>query len=167
MAGTTETRSPGTVDWLVLVALAGGCMALGWLASLAQTPAADAWYDTLALPALTPPDWVFGVVWPLLYLIMGVAAWFVWRRLRHPSAPTALILFAVQLALNLMWTPAFFGQQSVAMGFYAILPVLIAVLATTIAFWRVSRVAGLLFLPYLAWTAFATVIAYQTWQLNA
>ncbi len=166
MVQNADSRG-GPLDWLVLAAFAGGCVVLGWLSSLAQSAASQAWYDALQRPALTPPDWTFGAVWTLLYGLMGAAAWLVWRRRTEAGAPAALILFAVQLVLNLIWTPAFFGLQSVALGFIVIVPVLIAVLATTVAFWRVSRPAGLLFLPYLAWVAFATLLAWQIWQLNA
>lgn len=152
-------------DWGMLLLFAGGCFVLGNLSGLIGG-SGNLWYQGLAKPPLTPPGWVFGVVWTLLYLAMGTAAWLVWRRRDRPGAQTALALFVVQLALNLAWSPAFFGLRNVGLGFAVIVPLLLAVAATTVAFRRVSRPAGWLFLPYLAWVAFATVLAYQIWQLN-
>ena len=157
---------PSRAEWLMLVLFAGGCLVLGNLSALTMGDSQQSWYPGLTRWPLTPPDWVFPVAWSLLYPAMGIAAWLVWRRRHLAIVGPALTLFAVQLALNLAWTPAFFGLRSVALGFVVIVAVLIAVAVTTVAFWRVSRPAGLLFVPYLAWVAFATVVAYQTWQLN-
>ena len=165
-AGFPPQSAPSRGDWLMLAFFAGGCLVLGNLSALTMGDSQQTWYPTLTRWALTPPDWVFPIAWSILYPMMGLAAWLVWRR-RH-LAPTysALTLFAIQLVLNLTWTPAFFGLRSVLLGFVVIIAVLVAVTATTVAFWRVSRAAGVLFVPYLAWVAFATVVAYQTWQLN-
>jgi tryptophan-rich sensory protein len=153
--------------WLMLLVFAGGCLLLGSLSGIPVSSNLDTWYAGLQKSALTPPNWTFAVVWPTLYVLMGIAAWLVWRRHGFAGARLALGLFALQLALNLAWTPLFFGLQDVFLGFVWIVPVVIAVAATTIAFWRKSVPAGVLFLPYLAWVLFASIVAYQTWQLNA
>lgn len=158
--------APSRGDWLMLAFFAGGCLVLGNLSALTMGDSQQTWYPALTRWALTPPDWVFPVAWSILYPLMGLAAWLVWRRRRLAVARPALTLFAIQLVLNLTWTPAFFGLRSVLLGFVVIVAVLVAVVATTFAFWRVSRAAGLVFVPYLAWVTFATVVAYQTWQLN-
>jgi tryptophan-rich sensory protein len=167
---TTHDRAgrhaPGKRDWAVLVAFIVVCIGMGALSSLAQTPQSRDWYDALTLPAATPPDWAFPVAWNLIYVLMAVAGWLVWRRREQPGATPALILFAAQLGANVLWVPAFFGLQSVVLGFYAIVPVLIGVAACTVAVFRVSRPAGLLFLPYLGWVTFAAWIAWRTMQLN-
>lgn len=154
-------------DWGMLLLFAGGCLLLGNLSALTMGDSVSGWYQMLNRPALTPPEWVFGLVWTILYLAMGTAAWLVWRHRDRAGAMPALGLFAVQLVLNLAWTPAFFGLRNVFLGFAVIVPMLLAVAATTVAFWRLSRAAGWLFVPYLAWVGFATVIAYRTWQLNS
>lgn len=126
-----------------------------------------AWYATLRKPAITPPGWVFGPVWTALYLMMAVAALLVWLQgWRTPGVKTALVLFAVQLVLNLLWSPAFFGMQSPVAGLIVIIPLWAAVLATTMAFFRVSTVAGFLLVPYILWVSFAAVLNYLIFALN-
>lgn len=142
-------------------------VALGALSSTVGSEGRDVWYPAIAHAPLTPPDWVFIVVWTVLYVAMATAAWLVWRRHGLQGARTALMLFALQLVFNLIWAPIFFGLQSTFLGFLFILPVAGLVAATTIAFFTKEWRAGLLFVPYLAWVAFAAVIAWQTWRLNA
>lgn len=142
-------------------------VALGALSSTIGSGGRDVWYPALLHPPLSPPDWVFIVVWTILYVAMATAAWLVWRRHGFQGARRAMQLFAVQLVFNLLWSPVFFGLQSTILGFIFILPVLVLVAATTIAFFGKEWRAGLLFVPYLAWVAFATVLAWQTMSLNA
>ncbi len=164
-AGRRNSGS-GQHPWLMLAVFALGCVALGSLSGLVVSSGESSWYASLNRSPLTPPNWAFGVVWTILYLMMGTAAWLVWREHGFAGARGAFVLFAVQLAFNLAWSPAFFGLQNVTLGFVMILPVLVAVALTTVAFQRLSRTAGLLFLPYLAWVAYATAVAWHTWQLN-
>ncbi len=117
------------------------------------------WYATLPKPAWTPPGWVFGPVWTLLYILIAVAAWLVWRArgsLRAAAPPLAA--WAAQLLLNGLWSLLFFGLQLVVPAFVEILLLWLAILATVIAFWRVRPLAGALLLPYLAWVAFAAAL---------
>lgn len=121
-------------------------------------------YGQLALPPWAPPASVFGPVWTLLYALMAVAAWLVWRAPgRHT---TALALFAVQLAANVLWSWLFFAWRSGALASFDVLLLLALVAATAIAFWRVRPWAGALLLPYLAWVAFASALTVSVWQRN-
>ncbi len=125
------------------------------------------WYASLDKPSWNPPSAVFGPVWTVLYVLMGVAAWLVWKRAGFAGAPVALGLFGLQLVLNALWSYLFFGLQQPALAFIEIVVLWFAILATTIAFWRVSVPAGMLLLPYLAWVGFASALNLRLWRLNA
>jgi tryptophan-rich sensory protein len=133
----------------------------------AMSPPGD-WYETLAKPDWTPPGWVFPVVWTTLYFLMGTAAWMVWRKGREKGrARAALSLFVVQLALNAAWTPTFFGAHLILPALAVITVLWFAILATMLAFRRVSGVAALMLTPYLAWVSIATVLNFEIWRLNS
>lgn len=123
------------------------------------------WYNSLVRPPLTPPGWVFGVAWTLLYLLIAVSAWLVWRT-PHPNRNRALGLWGLQLFLNAAWSPVFFGAErpDLALGIMVLL--LIALLATIHQFRRINRRAALLLLPYLAWLGFATYLNLGFLVLN-
>ncbi len=142
------------------------CLAALAVGGMVTAPAVAAWYPTLAKPAWTPPDWLFGPVWSVLYLTMGIAAWLVWRREGWAGARGALILFWVQLAFNALWSPLFFGLRSPLLGLIDIAMLLAALIATTIAFWRARPIAGLLFVPYLAWVGYASALNAAIWAAN-
>ncbi len=125
------------------------------------------WYIGLTKPALTPPAWVFGPVWTLLYAMMAVVAWLVWRRYGFTDAIVPLGLFLGQLALNCLWSYLFFGLQRPELAFLDIIALWLAILATFVAFWHCHQLAGLLLLPYLLWVSFATYLNFQFWQLNS
>ena len=124
------------------------------------------WYATLEQPALTPPNWVFGPVWTLLYALMGVSLALVWRERESRTAKVGIGLFALQLALNFAWSLVFFGGQNPLGGLFVIVPLLVAIALTIVAFTRVDRRAALLLVPYLLWVSFATYLNYSIWQLN-
>lgn len=126
------------------------------------------WYASLAKPAWTPPTWVFGPAWTILYAMMAVAAWRLWRRLgaRPRESRRALVLFAVQLALNLSWTPVFFGMQRPDLALVVILFLWVAIAATIVAAWKACKTAAALLVPYLAWVTFATALNAAIWRLN-
>jgi benzodiazapine receptor len=126
------------------------------------------WYASLAKPAWTPPTWVFGPAWTILYAMMAVAAWRLWRRLgaRPHESRRALVLFAVQLALNLSWTPVFFGMQRPDLALVVILVLWLAIAATIVAAWKACKTAAALLVPYLAWVTFATALNAAIWRLN-
>ncbi len=149
----------GLGGWLALVAFAA---ALGGLAS-AQ---AGTFYVQLDRPAWAPPAWLFAPAWSVLYLLMGVAAWLVWKSHGFRGAPLALGLFLVQLALNALWTWLFFAWHQGAWAVVEIVVLWASILATLIAFWRLRPLAGILLLPYLAWVTFAALLAYALWVRN-
>lgn len=120
------------------------------------------WFEALQKPAWNPPSWVFAPVWTVLYAMMAVAAWLVWRA----GARRALLVWLVQLALNAAWSWLFFGLERPDLAFVDIVVLWIAIALTLAAFARVSRFAALLLAPYLAWVTFATVLNGAIWHLN-
>lgn len=146
------------------------CLAVGWLGSRVTAPALADWYPSLAKPGWTPSDRAFPIVWTTLYVLMGIAAWLVWRR--PPAAGTPphrlpLGLFIVQLVLNALWSMLFFGLRNPGLALVEIGVLLVAIAATMIAFWRVSVPAGLLLVPYLLWVAYAAALNAAIWRMNA
>ena len=131
------------------------------LMSIGSMP--GAWYAALIKPAWNPPSWIFGPAWTLLYTLMAVAAWLVWKRVGF-SRPLAF--YFVQLALNAAWTPIFFGAHQLGWALIEILIMWIMILLTLLSFRRVTPSAGWLFLPYIAWVSFATVLNFTLWRLN-
>lgn len=127
----------------------------------------DAWYAALAKPAWNPPNWIFAPVWTLLYTLMAVAAWLVWRGGEGPVRRRALALYGAQLILNAAWTPLFFGLHRPDLAAIEILVLWVAIVATIVAFARISRVAAWLLAPYLLWVSFATALTFTIWRLNA
>jgi benzodiazapine receptor len=149
-----------------LLALAGWMLVAFLAALIGGLAGPGAWYAGLAKPAWNPPDWVFGPVWTVLYAAMGVAAWLVW--LRRGAAPVqgALLLFGVQLGLNALWSWLFFGWHRPGLAFMELVLLWFAILATTLAFWRIRPLAGWLFVPYLLWVSFAGLLNVTLWRLN-
>lgn len=123
------------------------------------------WYAALNKPAWNPPNWVFGPVWTLLYVLMAVAAWRVWRQGGWSVAP-ALSLFVFQLLLNGLWTWIFFGWRQPGWALVEIVALWLAILATAVAFWFKDRLAAALLAPYLAWVSFAAALNWALWRLN-
>jgi len=157
-------QSPrATPGWLGLAAWLLICFSPAALGAF-FTP--GAWYGSLNKPSWNPPGWIFGPVWTFLYSAMAVAAWLVWRRGGIKAQRRPLAWFCVQLALNGAWTPLFFGLRQMGLAFAEILLLCAAVAATTVAFFRVSRAAGWLLVPYLAWVCFAAVLNFTLWRLN-
>lgn len=124
------------------------------------------WYAGLAKPAWNPPNWLFGPVWTVLYILMAVAAWLVWRRQGLAGAALPLLVFVVQLVLNAMWSWLFFGLQRPGVALAEILVLWVAILVTILLFFRVRSVAGILLIPYLLWVSFAAVLNFTIWRLN-
>ena len=142
------------------------CQLAGFLGSLFTTPAIPTWYKTLNKPFFNPPNWIFSPVWISLFILMGISLFMVWRRQDHPRFKTALIFFFAQLILNVLWSAAFFGLRSPLLGFVDIVLLWVAILLTIQHFLRVSRMAGLLLLPYILWVSFAAVLNFSLWTLN-
>ena len=163
--------------------------AVGAFASVFTEPNIAGWYAGLVQPSFAPPNWVFAPVWTTLYVLMAVAAWRVWRL--RPASParealagevlvagsrasegrrgqvkTEMAAYVLQLIFNFAWSAIFFAAHQIGLALIEICVLLVLILTTTVLFWRRDRLAGLLFLPYLAWTSFATVLNYTLWSLN-
>lgn len=121
------------------------------------------WYAALAKPGWTPPNWLFGPVWAVLYLMIAVAGWLVWHE--TPSR-TARWIWVVQLGLNGLWSPVMFGAHNIGAALVIILLMWCSIAAFIIASWKTSRAAALLFCPYLAWVSYATALNFVLWRLN-
>ena len=147
------------IVWLVVSLAAGGVGALA-------TRNAREFYASLAKPAWAPPGWLFGPVWTVLYVLMGVAAWLVWRSAGWSGASGALSLFLVQLLCNAAWSWIFFAWRRGALAFADIVLLVALIVATMLAFARIHGLAALLLLPYLAWVVFATALTYAIWRGN-
>jgi tryptophan-rich sensory protein len=124
------------------------------------------WYAQLVKPDWTPPDWIFGPVWTLLYILMAVSAWLVWRKAGFRSAAPVLAVYLCQLILNGLWSWVFFNWHRIGWALIDIAALWATILTTVIAFWRIRPVAGGLFLPYLAWVSFAAILNFELWRLN-
>ncbi len=153
----TNIKSLGA--WLLVTFVAA---ALGAWASRD----APGFYAALVKPDWAPPAGVFGPVWTVLYLMMAIAAWLVWKVRGFSTAPRTLTLYLVQLAANALWSWLFFGWHLGAAAFYEVLVLWLLVLATVVTFWRARRLAGALLLPYLAWVSFASALTFAVWQRN-
>jgi len=152
-----------------LIGLAGFVvltLAVEIVAGVVTSTTVTSWYPSLAKPAWTPPGWVFGPVWALLYLMMAVAAWLVWLQRERVSVRSALRLFVVQLVFNFTWSIVFFGFRLPGAGLINIVILLILIVLTTLAFHSVERRAAALMVPYGLWVAYATTLNAGIWWLN-
>jgi benzodiazapine receptor len=136
-------------------------------ASLITQPNIPTWYAGLQKPGFTPPNWAFPVAWTLLYAMMAYALWRILSLPENrPGRRAAILAFFAQLALNGLWSFAFFGGQSPLAGLVVIAALIVAIVATIRAFWRLDRIAGFLLVPYLVWVAYATLLNGTIWQMN-
>jgi len=151
----------GFIFWL------GICYFTAWIgAQVSPGIASSVWYDSIQKPDWNPPAWVFGPVWTILYTMMGVAVWLVWKNYRFTKGKAALSAFLIQLFLNGLWSHIFFGLQEPGWAFLEIILLLTAIIITTILFFEKNRVAGWLMIPYILWVSFATVLNGAIWWLN-
>ena len=155
-------------DVIRLIVACGASLCAGLVGSLVMVDEGfRPWYSSLEKPAFTPPGWLFGPVWTILYILIGVAAFLVWRKgLRSRPVKVALGWFLVQFVLNALWTPVFFGWRRIGLALVIIVLLWAAIIGTIRYFSRVSRLAGLLLVPYLLWVSFATVLNAAIWWLN-
>jgi translocator protein len=152
---------------LALLAFMAACFGAALVGSAFTAPLVPEWYEGLVKPSFTPPSWLFGPVWSVLYLAMAIAGWLVWRRQRESSTTLALALFGGQLVLNVLWSVLFFGLQAPGIALIEILTLWVVILATLLSLWRISPIAGWLFVPYLAWVSFASILNFEIWRLNS
>lgn len=161
----TELAAPGQlraafIRWALV--LVPGVLMLGFFSGAAGgSGPGNPWFDALVKPALYPPPATFGIVWSILYVLMGLAAALVVTARGAGGRGLALAVFGAQLVLNLAWSPVFFGMQEMQAALWLLLTIDLAVAATMLLFWRVRPLAGMLLVPYLAWVLFATVLNWQ------
>jgi benzodiazapine receptor len=144
------------------------CLAVGYFSGMVTRSAITTWYPTLVKPSFNPPNWVFAPVWSMLYAMMGVAAGLVWNRIEQESAAvkSALIFFAIQLALNALWSFLFFGLKNPMLAGIEIIILWLMIYETYAQFSKINKIAGYLFIPYLLWVSFAMVLNGSIWWLN-
>ena len=146
--------------WLIFVILLAACFAAGSTGGLFPP---GPWYERLTKPVWTPPDWMFPVAWSILYICMATAGA---RVAMLPEAGLAMALWALQVALNGLWTPVFFGLRKIKLGMMVLCALWIAVALTMVALWMLDPIAGMLFVPYLAWVSVAGALNFAVLRLN-
>ncbi|MCW2120474.1 TspO/MBR family protein [Flavobacterium sp. 7A] len=144
------------------------CLAIGYLSGTVTRSAITTWYPTLTKPIFNPPNWIFAPVWSMLYIMMGIAAGLVWDRIEYEQeiVKKALTVFAIQLGLNALWSYLFFGLQNPLLAGLEIIILWLFIYETYLQFSKINKISGYLFLPYLAWVSFATVLNGSIWWLN-
>jgi len=156
-----------TKDISKLVISIVACLAAGGIGSIFTRSAIPTWYATLEKPIFSPPNWLFAPVWTLLYILMGISAFLVWRKgLENRQVRTALIVFLIQLVLNTLWSVFFFGLESPLYGLIVIVVLWFMILLTLVLFYKIARVASVLLWPYLLWVTFAAILNGSIWMLN-
>jgi translocator protein len=152
--------------WLTFALFAGVCFSVAAIGSVWTATSVRTWYVRLRKPSFNPPSWVFGPVWSLLYLSMAVSAWLVWRNAGWDAPRVAFMIFFFQLGFNLAWSGLFFRLHRPGLAFIDILALLVAIVATAIAFRSFSEAAFWLMIPYAIWVLFASLLNFEIWRLN-
>ena len=144
------------------------CLAVGYLSSITTQSSIKTWYPTIEKPIFNPPNWVFAPVWTLLFVLMGIAAGRVWNQLETNKelVKKGLLFFAVQLALNALWSYLFFGLQNIFLALIEIILLWLVIFETYLIFKQIDKKASYLLLPYLAWIGFATILTASIFWLN-
>lgn len=150
--------SPRTVRWLALIGFLAASFTAATVGGTATASSVETWYPWVKKPGWNPPAWIFGPVWTLLFILMSVAAWRIWQRRQQPNANRALGLFFVSLGLNALWSVLFFGLQRPDLAFVEVIVLLILLVVILRRFCAIDRVTGWLWLPYVLWVSFATVL---------
>jgi len=156
-------------NFLKLVIAVVACEVAGIIGSVFTMPSIPTWYAGLAKPALNPPAWVFGPVWTILFALMGISLFLIWKSISSVTQKerrVGIILFFVQLALNMLWSIIFFGLHNPGVAFVDIILLWLAILATIITFAKISKLAAWLLVPYILWVSFAAYLNFALWILN-
>jgi benzodiazapine receptor len=153
------------VDIKKLIISIIGVQLAGIIGSVFTSSSITSWYATINKPSFNPPNWIFGPVWTILYLMMGISFYLIWVNYDKKSK-NAVIIFGVQLLLNTLWSILFFGLQSPLFAFIEIIILWIAILVTIILFYKVSKKAAILLVPYILWVSFAAVLNFSIWLIN-
>ena len=143
------------------------CQVAGFAGGFFTQSSVQTWYKTIRKPAFTPPEWLFGPVWISLSLLMGIALFLVWKiDGQGPAKRIALVLFFIQLGLNILWSFLFFYLKNPLLGFVEILILLLFIVLTAWKFYGLNHLAGVMFVPYILWVGFASLLNYFLWSLN-
>jgi translocator protein len=149
-----------------LVISVGVCLVAGLIGSIFTISSIPVWYAGLNKPFFSPPNWLFAPAWTILYILMGIALFYVWKAPKVKKTNEGLMLFGAQLIFNVIWSIAFFGFKSIIGGLLSIVVLLILILMTTVQFYRIDKRAAYLMLPYLLWVCFATMLNISVYLLN-
>ncbi len=159
------SRSAGVLVIGLMVSIAL-CFLAGGIGSIATTSSVNGWFAEVNKPTWNPPNWIFGPVWSTLFLMMGVSAWLVWKQAGFQNAKFELGWFAFHLLLNILWSVLFFGLQQMGWACVEIVVLWLSIAATMVLFYRHSKLAAGLLIPYLLWVSFAAFLNYTIWRLN-
>lgn len=153
--------------YLKLAASVFVCLAAGGIGTVFTVQSIPTWYSTLNKPVFSPPNYLFGPVWTVLYILMGISLYLVWKRgLKTGKVRSALYIFGIQLILNAIWSPIFFGLKNLLLALIVIIVMWIYILKTILVFLKIDKTAGYLLYPYLAWVSFASLLNFSVWLLN-
>jgi len=153
------------INWLILILFIIGCNLVGAMGGLLGG-GDSLWYKELNKPSFNPPSWIFGPVWTLLFSLMGVALYFVFFSSNSEIRTIALVLFGIQFLFNILWSYLFFGLQNPLFAFIEIIFLLILILLTSFLFFRINILSGILMIPYIIWTSFASILNFAILRLN-
>lgn len=143
------------------------CLATGIIGAVFTASSVENWFILIEKPAFSPPPWVFSPVWTILYILMGISLYLVWEKgLQNPGVKSGILIFGIQLFLNLLWSLLFFGLKSPYYAFIEIILLWFAILLTILQFRKISKTASYLLIPYILWVSFASVLNYYIWILN-
>jgi len=144
------------------------CLAIGYLSSIVTKSSVDTWYPTIIKPSFNPPNWVFPIAWTTLFVFMGIAGGLVWDKIKikPDEVKKALVFFAIQLALNALWSLLFFGLRNPMLAMIEIILLWLMIYETFVKFNKIDKISGYLFVPYLLWVSFAAVLNVSIWWLN-
>lgn len=143
------------------------CELAGIIGSIFTASAIPAWYTTLTKPALNPPGWIFGPVWTTLYALMGISLFLVWNKgIHQKNVRLAVLVFALQLTLNAAWSIVFFSLENPGWAFLNIITMWLTIVWTMILFYKISKPAMYLLIPYILWVSFASYLNFSIWMLN-
>jgi tryptophan-rich sensory protein len=154
-------------DIVSLFGFSAFCLLISAIGGAVTLTSVNSWYQDLIKPVFTPPDWVFSPVWIILYLLIGISAWLVWRSHWDKSKKFPFFVFGVQLALNLSWSFIFFGARSVGWALINISFLWVAIVVNIFLFWRINSLAGWLLVPYILWVTFAFILNNSIYELNS
>ncbi len=159
-----QTKALGNITGLIVFLVL--CLLVGGIGGAITSSSVDTWYQTLQKPVFNPPDWLFAPVWTSLYIMMAIAAWRVWRRVGLRTGWMAFSVFFLQLGLNLVWSFLFFGLNRIDLALLEIIILLTVIIMNALLFWRIERLAGLLFVPYVIWVFYASLLNFSLLMMN-